>query len=241
MEKKPQLRKRDRIWNFFRHKKHVGTLQRRNTTTEQKEKITCLSIYAQQHFSLSLDSDIFESLLEDNDWDLKKAIADLSDYEEASHGILVEPPQGQVLLGPENDGGTSCYIDALLFAMYISNTTFDPLLTYDIPPENEAKVKLQTVMRLFVNKLRKGNFISANYVHWLRKVLEEAQWNGKDENGYWSQEDASELFMFITETFDLPYLPVSPSFGDIKHNSYIFSFRSDYSMEQIMIQMMIES
>ncbi|KAI9267797.1 hypothetical protein BY458DRAFT_437074, partial [Sporodiniella umbellata] len=111
------------------------------------------------------------------------------------------------LLGSENDGGTSCYIDSLLFAMYISNTAFDPLLTYDIPIENEVKVQLQTVLRLFVNKLRKGRFISANYVRWFRNVLEEAGWHGKDEYGHWSQEDTSELFLFLTETFDLPYLP----------------------------------
>lgn len=198
-------RKRDWFWHLLGHKRH----DERKKSEDQQGKITFLSNYAKQYFSLELDCDIFESLLEDNEWDTKRALADLSDYEEASHGILIEPPPiKQVILGAENDGGTSCYIDALLFAMYISNTTFDPLLTYDIP-NDETKVKLQTVMRLFINKMRKGHFISASYVHWFRKVLEEANWHGKDDDGHWAQEDTSELFMFITETFDLPYLPVS--------------------------------
>ncbi|KAI8098162.1 ubiquitin carboxyl-terminal hydrolase-domain-containing protein [Gilbertella persicaria] len=214
MEEK-KYRRRDKIWKIiFPHKSHKhkhahkeDTLKR---TTEQTNKINSLSSYAQQHFSIQLDSNIFESILESNDWDSKKSLADLLDYEEASHGILVEPPlPNTLLLGSENDGGTSCYIDSLLFAMYISNTAFDPLLTYDIPLEEDQdnKIKLQTLMRLFVNKLRKGHFISADYVHWFRKILKEAKWNGQDEAGHWTQEDASELFLFITETFDLPYLP----------------------------------
>ncbi|KAG1455378.1 hypothetical protein G6F56_007079 [Rhizopus delemar] len=207
MEKKSQ-RKRDKFWNLLGHLKHTTHTTK---THDEQAQITYLSTYAQHHFGKSLGSDFFASLLEDNEWDLKRALGDLSDYEEASHGILIEPPAEQQqlsLLGPENDGGTSCYIDSLLFAMYISNTAFDPLLTYDIlPSDNEIKIQLQTVMRLFVNKLRKGHFISASYVHCFRKVLEEAAWHGKDSNGNWSQEDTSELFMFITEIFDLPYLP----------------------------------
>ncbi|KAI8991807.1 hypothetical protein BDF20DRAFT_846611 [Mycotypha africana] len=251
--------------------KNNSTIKR---TQEQLNKINTIAKYAQHNISVSLDPEIFEYILESNAWDTKKSLADLIDYEEASHGILVEPPFASTsatpssLLGSENDGGTSCYIDALLFAMYISNTTFDPLLTYDIPSnvpstpgnvsdnnknykgekelgdfgektvtetngiqnesnndtdadaddeeddyelneESEKKIKLQTLMRLFVNKLRKGHFVNADYVHWFRKVLEEAKWNGRDENGQWTQEDASELFLFITEIFDLPYLPVS--------------------------------
>lgn len=216
-------RKRDRFWKLiFPHFKTTAEISSRknknnskdtntNKSPEQVNQISALANYAQRNFSVTLGLEVFESILESNDWDVKKAIADLNDYEEASHGILVEPPtSGQTLLGSENDGGTSCYIDALLFAMFISNTSFDPLLTYDIrtTEEEENKIKLQTLMRLFVNKLRKGHFVNADYVHWFRKVLQDAKWNGQNEQGQWTQEDSSELFMFITETFDLPYLPV---------------------------------
>ncbi|EPB82235.1 hypothetical protein HMPREF1544_11040 [Mucor circinelloides 1006PhL] len=220
-KKKKAHRKRDRFWKLvFPHynskvnsnsssSKSKSMSSKEKRTSEQDNKITQLSNYAHNNFSVNLDHEIFASILESNDWDSKQSMADLIDYEEASHGILVEPPSSidKPLLGSENDGGTSCYIDALLFAMFISNTTFDPLLTYDIPSDQDEKIKLQTLMRLFVNKLRKGHFVNADYVHWLRKVMKEAKWNGQNEQGDWTQEDASELFMFITETFDLPYLP----------------------------------
>lgn len=221
-KKKKAHRKRDKFWKFiFPHTVKSNNKKRASASrdslpikrsSEQQDKINILSTYAQRNFSVSLESDILECILENNDWDTKRAMSDLFDYEEASHGILVEPPAANSklkLLGSENDGGTSCYIDALLFAMYISNTTFDPLLTYDIPAETEDKIKLQTIMRLFVNKLRKGHFVNADYVHWFRKALHDAKWDGQDDLGYWTQEDSSELFMFITETFELPYLPVS--------------------------------
>jgi hypothetical protein len=221
-KKKKAHRKRDRFWKLiFPHYKSIteisSTKYKNNSSKdikkspEQLNQIIALSNYAQRNFSVNLSSEVFESILESNEWDAKKAMADLNDYEEASHGILAEPPTSDmVLLGSENDGGTSCYIDALLFAMFISNTSFDPLLTYDIAAteQEEDKIKLQTLMRLFVNKLRKGHFVNADYVHWFRKVLQDAKWNGQNEQGQWTQEDSSELFMFITETFDLPYLPV---------------------------------
>lgn len=211
-KKKKAHRRRDKFWKFiFPHYKPKNTDRLdEKRTSDQLDKINSLSKYGNNNFSINLDPELYESILENNDWDYKKAMTDLIDYEEASHGILIEPPRASKtkLLGSENDGGTSCYIDALLFAMYISNTTFDPLLTYDIPAENEVKVKLQTIMRLFVNKLRKGHFINADFVHWFRKVLHEANWVCQDLAGHWSQGDSSELFMFITETFELPYLPV---------------------------------
>ncbi|KAL0144571.1 hypothetical protein V8B55DRAFT_1453879 [Mucor lusitanicus] len=158
-KKKKAHRKRDRFWKLvFPHYNKANSNSRskdmsskEKRTAEQDTKITQLSNYAHNNFSVNLDH---EQRL-----GLQKSMADLIDYEEASHGIL------------------------------------------------EEKVKLQTLMRLFVNKLRKGHFVNADYVHWLRKVMKEARWSGQNEHGDWTQEDASELFMFITETFDLPYLP----------------------------------
>ncbi|KAG0168653.1 hypothetical protein DFQ30_004456 [Apophysomyces sp. BC1015] len=175
---------------------------------EQLAKTTALADYAERHFAVTIDNDTFQSVLEANEWNIKNAIVDLEDYEEAAHGILRSLPSAQqTLLGSENDHGTSCYIDSMIFAMFISITAFDPLLTFDIPSEDGTKQKLQTLLRLFVNKLRKGHLVKDDFVGWLRKVLEELSWHGKDANGYWSQEDASELFLFLTETLNLPYLP----------------------------------
>jgi predicted NAD/FAD-dependent oxidoreductase len=208
-KKKSPSRKRDRLWKFIFPQDNKETIG-----SEQQSKIDSLSKFAQQNISVVVEESIFQTALERNDWDLKKAMVDLLDFEEATHGILIEPPSPYAtLMGSENDGGTSCYIDSLLFAMFISITAFDPLLTYDIPSEeeedNNAKIQLQNLVRLFVNKMRKGGLIKADFVHWLRQILQEAHWTGQDSKGNWSQEDASELFMFLTEAFDLPYLPVS--------------------------------
>ncbi|KAF7732134.1 Tripartite DNA replication factor [Apophysomyces ossiformis] len=205
-------RKRTRLWNFFfhhHHKKHVSSkTQEMISQDEQLAKITTLADYAERHFAVMLDDNAFQSVLIANDWNLKSAIADLEDYEEAAHGILRPLPSAQqALLGSENDQGTSCYIDSLLFAMFISITAFEPLLTFDIPSEEVTKQKLQTLLRLFVNKLRKGHLVKDDFVSWIRKTLEELSWHGKDASGHWSQEDASELFLFLTETLNLPYLP----------------------------------
>jgi hypothetical protein len=209
-KKKKKHRKRDKLWKFL-FPKNKAPEAATTLDSEQSNCINALERYAANNFSFCLDHDAFKSVLEKNNWDFKKSTVDLKDYEEAVQGILISPPTIPTtpLLGSENDRGTSCYIDALLFAMYISNTAFDPLLTYDISPTNETKIQLQTLFRLFINKLRKGHLIPADYVHWLRMVMETAKWNGRDQHGQWSQEDASELFLFITEYFDLPYLPVS--------------------------------
>ena len=80
-------------------------------------------------------------------------------------------------------------------------------------PEDEAKQRLLLLLRLFVNKLRKGHLIRTQVVRQLRYALQLNAWVGVDERGNWSQEDASELFMFLTQTFDMPYLPVNACFS----------------------------
>lgn len=76
-------------------------------------------------------------------------------------------------------------------------------------PEDDAKQRLLLLLRLFVNKLRKVHLIRTQLVRQFRYALQSNAWIGVDERGIWTQEDASELFMFLTQTFDMPYLPVS--------------------------------
>ncbi|KAI9033832.1 ubiquitin carboxyl-terminal hydrolase-domain-containing protein [Phycomyces nitens] len=212
-EKKKSHKKRLKIWRFFshyHHKKHSKDPKQStgNLLDEHIAKITALNEYAKEHLSVILEEEAFQSLLEANDWDMKKAIVDLEDYEEAAHGILRPLPKADIqLLGSENDRNTSCYIDSLLFAMYANLTTFDPLLTYDTTSDVIEKQKLQTLLRLFVNTLRKGHLIKGDSVQWLRKVLQDCAWHGQNDDGMWTQEDSSELFLFLTETFDLPFIP----------------------------------
>ncbi|CAO3635229.1 unnamed protein product [Cunninghamella echinulata] len=72
--------------------------------------------------------------LKEAQWDSQQAILDMKDIQDAFYGLLSIPPIANSslnLLGSENDQGTSCYLDALLFAMYIGFTCFDPMLIGD--------------------------------------------------------------------------------------------------------------
>ncbi|KAI8338697.1 hypothetical protein BC941DRAFT_501820 [Chlamydoabsidia padenii] len=75
--------------------------------------------------------------LQDSNWNMDQALADMDDLQDANYGLLATPPTTHLLkkpnrlLGCENDQGTSCYLDALLFAMYIGQTSFDAMLLGD--------------------------------------------------------------------------------------------------------------
>lgn len=71
--------------------------------------------------------------------------------------------------------------------------------------------RLQTWLRMFVNQLRSGKLIQAHVVKELRQHLYCCGWNcpgPMEPPGSSRQEDASELFMFLTEKLHLPYLPL---------------------------------
>lgn len=89
-------------------------------------------------------------------------------------------------------------------------------MTYDTSSDQPEKATLQTALRLFVNTMRKGQLVRRHVVVQLREALQAAGWNGKSERGSWRQEDASELLLFLTEAFDLPYLPVSFIFRGVR-------------------------
>ncbi|KAI8331854.1 hypothetical protein BC941DRAFT_150876 [Chlamydoabsidia padenii] len=71
--------------------------------------------------------------LQEANWQVDQALADLESYQEANFGLLVPPPdkKTKTLQGFENDQGTSCYLDTLLFTMYLGMTSFDPMLMGD--------------------------------------------------------------------------------------------------------------
>lgn len=86
--------------------------------------------------------------------------------------------------------------------------------------------------------MRKGRLVREHVVDRLRRSLQDAGWHGQNERGYWRQEDASELLLFLTEAFDLPYLPVRkiPATPFSVHHSsnlaFNVSFRCDCSTAQ---------
>lgn len=110
-------------------------LQQRNTqaddndqpkplTKHQQEAIDTLQHYAQQELGLtSLDRHVYHLILEMWSWDMAKAMEEVVDYRETERGMLWSlPRQLGYMAGSENDAKTSCYIDSLLFAMFIGLT-----------------------------------------------------------------------------------------------------------------------
>ncbi|KAJ2581933.1 hypothetical protein GGH95_001815 [Coemansia sp. RSA 1836] len=116
------------------------------------------------------------------------------------------------MCGAVNSGGTTCYIDSLLTALFASQHACDGLLYMRGDLGDESANQLQAVCRLLVNYLRAGELIDANLVEELRTALFSCGWLG-DDNGRppanrHTQQDASELYLFLMEKLQMPYLPL---------------------------------
>jgi len=82
--------------------------------------------------------------------------------QEAFAGIIAPyNPQVQ-MLGAENRGNVTCYLDALLFAMFAKLEAFECMLKNDIT--DPAQRNLACLLRLWVNMLRLGHLIWTDMV-----------------------------------------------------------------------------
>lgn len=66
------------------------------------------------------------------------------------------------MVGAENRGNVTCYLDSLLFAMFAHLTAFESMLKNDL--EGEPQRKLAALLRLWVNMLRGGKLIHTDMV-----------------------------------------------------------------------------
>ncbi|KAG0054518.1 hypothetical protein BGZ89_002629 [Linnemannia elongata] len=187
-----------------------------------------------EHAGHRADEETAEYLLSSYQWNIDHTLQYCQDLLQAVHGTLVPVQQEIVLGGAVNDQMTSCYIDALLFAMFARLSAFEGLLNVNLDAESDSDSeesgtgapdagpskkdeerlhthRLQTWLRMFVNQLRSGRLIQAHVVKELRQHLYCCGWNcpgPMDPPGSSRQEDSSELFMFLTEKLHLPYLPL---------------------------------
>ncbi|KAG0276418.1 hypothetical protein BGZ95_007567 [Linnemannia exigua] len=187
-----------------------------------------------EHAGHRADDETAEYLLSSYQWNIDLTLQYCQDLLQAVHGTLVPVQQDIVLGGAVNDQMTSCYIDALLFAMFARLSAFEGLLNVNLDAESDSDSeesgtgapdagpskkdeerlhthRLQTWLRMFVNQLRSGRLIQAHVVKELRQHLYCCGWNcpgPRDPPGSSRQEDSSELFMFLTEKLHLPYLPL---------------------------------
>ncbi|KAI1312758.1 cysteine proteinase [Xylaria venustula] len=136
--------------------------------------------------------------------DVDKAIEILELLQTSLSGEIIDYNPASHMLGAENRGNVTCYLDALLFAMFAKLDAFECMLKAEIP-DDEPRQKLAVLLRLWVNMLRSGKLIEANMTEHLQETLAECGWK---EARLLEQQDTSEAFAFITETLQLPLLPL---------------------------------
>ena len=77
-------------------------------------------------------------------------------------GTIYECKEDLVLYGAENRESVTCYLDSILFAMFARLNNFEGLL-YDLYDDAPRK-RLASVLRLWVNMLRRGKLITTDIV-----------------------------------------------------------------------------
>ncbi|KAI9721329.1 MAG: hypothetical protein M1828_005189 [Chrysothrix sp. TS-e1954] len=122
-------------------------------------------------------------------------------FEDSIGGILKPYDPSVKMLGAENREKVTCYLDALLFAMFAKGDVFDAILFNNFT--DEPRKRLISVMRLWVNMLRTGRLITTDVTQHLQEAIADCGW---PEATKLRQQDASEVFGFLTDKLDLPLL-----------------------------------
>ncbi|KAI1099869.1 cysteine proteinase [Jackrogersella minutella] len=133
--------------------------------------------------------------------DVEKALELLSLQQKSLSGKILSYNPAVYMLGAENRGNVTCYLDALLFAMFAKLESFECMLKND--SMDEPQRKLAALLRLWVNMLRSGKLIEADMTLHVQDALAACGWR---EAQLLEQQDTSEAFAFITETLQLPLL-----------------------------------
>jgi hypothetical protein len=136
---------------------------------------------------------------------------------ESIEGELKDYDPHVTMLGAINRNMVTCYLDALLFAMFARLDAFEAMLFDNF--DDEPRKKLAAILRLWVNLLRTGRLIKVELVctastatdceltHHQTKHLQDALADcGWEDAARICQQDASEAFTFITGALELPLL-----------------------------------
>ncbi|KAF1983434.1 cysteine proteinase [Aulographum hederae CBS 113979] len=132
---------------------------------------------------------------------VEKAIDLLLLFEDSVSGVLRPYNPANKLLGAVNRQAVTCYLDALLFAMFARLDSFEGILHDDFP--DAPRKRLATLLRFWVNMLRAGKLITVDITKQLQESLAECGWEDATKL---KQQDTSEAFTFITDKLELPLL-----------------------------------
>ena len=110
----------------------------------------------------ALEEEHFRYALRSTKGDIDRAIALLLLLEDSVEGIIRTYNPITKLLGAENRQGVTCYLDALLFAMFARLDCFEGILYKSF--NDDHRRKLAILLRFWVNMLRSGRLITTDIV-----------------------------------------------------------------------------
>jgi hypothetical protein len=103
------------------------------------------------------------------DGDIDRALEMVILFQESVEGVIKPYNPSIHMRGAENRQGVTCYLDALLFAMFARLGSFEPILYTKF--DDEPRRRLSTLIRLWVNMLRTGKLIQTDIVRLFLAIL----------------------------------------------------------------------
>ncbi|OKO99892.1 hypothetical protein PENSUB_8109 [Penicillium subrubescens] len=168
---------------------------------DHEKKVKTVEAYLRSLGYSTLEEEHVRHALKNTKDDVEKAISLLLLLEDSVEGIIRPYTPNIRLLGAENRQGVTCYLDALLFAMFARLDCFEAILYKSF--NDEPRRKLAILLRFWVNLLRAGKLITTDITQHIQESLAECGW---EDAANLRQQDASEAFTFITEKLELPLL-----------------------------------
>jgi hypothetical protein len=101
--------------------------------------------------------------------DINRALEMVILFQDSVEGVIKPYDPAIHMRGAENRQGVTCYLDALLFAMFARLGSFEPILYTRF--DDEPRRRLSTLIRLWVNMLRTGKLIQTDIVRLVCLVL----------------------------------------------------------------------
>lgn len=101
--------------------------------------------------------------------DPSKAVEFIDVEQRASAGNIIPYDPHVSMVGAENRGFVTCYLDALLFAMFAKMDAFECILKNNFPA-GDPRGKLVNLLRIWVNLLRSGKLIRTDLVRYVGNV-----------------------------------------------------------------------
>lgn len=103
------------------------------------------------------------------DGDVDRALELLILFQESVEGVVKPIDPNVHMQGAVNRDAVTCYLDALLFAMFARLGSFEPIL-YSMA-EDEPTRRLGMLIRLWVNMLRTGMLIQTDLVSFVIPLI----------------------------------------------------------------------